>query len=119
MNRDMVDRMSALGIKDPTEDEVVNEDELRNECSNFRNACETFMKSYRQFSEYINGVEEDVENEIQGTRGVRSVIRSRNSFGARDIHDAYLEEDLNSLSEALSNFNLSMEEVLDNINMFL
>ena len=35
MDRDTMDRMSSLGIKDPTEDSVLNEAELKQKCSEF------------------------------------------------------------------------------------
>lgn len=119
LDRDTMDRMSSLGIKDSTEDSVLNEAELKQKCSEFIQKCNLFYETLREFYGYIYGVEEDKENGVQAVRGAREIMRNRNMFGARDIHDEYLEEDLGYLSDSLSKLQSALEDSVENAETFV
>lgn len=117
-NRDDVDTMTSLGIKDPTEENVVNTEDLKQKCSEFIQKTNEYLQFFKTFYEYIDGVEEN-EDGINGSLGVRGTIKSRNLFGARDVIDSNLEIDLDNLDDSLRKVNWSLEEAIDAANMFI
>ena len=112
-NRDDMDSMSNFGIKDPTEDSVVNEEEIKQKCAEFVQKTNEYTQYLNQFYAYIDGAEEDTENGVQETSGVRGAIRSRNLFGARNLADEYLEENLNNLSDSLNRLKYAISEAIE------
>lgn len=119
LNRDDVDTMTSVGIKDPTENDVVNVDELKQKCSEFIQKSQEYFQYFNQFYGYIDGVEEDEEKGLTGTPGVRGTIRNRNAFGARNLGDEYLEQDLNYFAETLRNLKWGFTEVIECAEGFL
>lgn len=115
-NRDTMDSFKSLGIKDPSDEYTVDEQELKNTCSIFLQKCGEFKAILDKFYGYIDGVEADEENGIQAVQGVRSTMRGRNMFGARNIHDEFLEEDLNNLEGALWQLKSNLEEAMESVD---
>ncbi len=113
LNRDTVDTMSNLGINDPTEQDVVDKNELKQKCQEFIQKTNEYFQYFKQFYGYIDGVEEDEEKGIKGVRGVRDVIRSRNLFGARDLSDEFLQEDLEYFCKTLFNLDSALQETVE------
>lgn len=113
LNRDTVDTMSNLGINDPTEEDVVDKNELKQKCQEFIQKTNEYFQYFKQFYGYIDGVEEDEEKGIKGVRGVRDVIRSRNLFGARDLSDEFLQEDLEYFCKTLFNLDSALQETVE------
>lgn len=117
-DRSTMDSFKAFGIKDPTEGEVVDEAELKEKCGLFLQKCNEFSAVLKEFYGYIDGVEEDAENGVQGQRGVRSVIRGRNLFGARNVHDEFLEEDINTLEKSLWELQSALRDAYECAEVF-
>ena len=115
-NRDTMDSFKSLGIKDPSDEYTVDEQELKNTCSIFLQKCGEFKVILDKFYGYIDGVEADEENGVQAVQGVRSTMRGRNMFGARNIHDEFLEEDLNNLEGALWQLKSNLEEAMESVD---
>ena len=113
LNRDDMQMFSNLGIKDPTENSVVNEQELKQKCSEFIQKSNEYIQYLNQFYAYIDGTEEDLENGIEKVNGVRDVIRSRNLFGARNLHDEYLESDLDTLSKSIRELRYAINDTIE------
>lgn len=114
-DRDTMDSFKSLGIKDPSDEYTVDEQELKNTCSIFLQKCGEFKAILDKFYGYIDGVEADEENGVQAVQGVRSTMRGRNMFGARDMHDEFLEEDLNNLEGALWQLKSNLEEAMESV----
>ena len=115
LNRDGVDAMVGYGLNDPTEENVVNEEELKQKCDEFVQKTNEYLQYFQGFYQYIDGVEEDAENGVEAKEGVRQTIRSRNSFGARDLHDEYLEENLTNLAKSLNNLQYAANEAIESV----
>lgn len=101
LDRDTMNKMTSLGIKDPTDKYTVNADELKQKCAEIYQKCNDFLNTLKSFEGYVDGVEEDVENGVSPVDGVRHTMRLRNMFGARNLKDEYLEQDLNDLSDVI------------------
>lgn len=112
-NRDFMDRAASLGIKDPTEDSVLDEEELKEKCRQFVQKCNEFNVILKEFYGYIYGVEEDAENGVQGMKGAVNIMRHRNLFGARNYHDQYLESDLKYLADSLGDLQSAMQDTIE------
>lgn len=112
-NRDDMDTLTGYGLKDPTEDDVVNEEELKQKCAEFIQKSNEYLQYFNQFYAYIDGAEEDVENGVPETNGVRGTIRGRNLFGARNLHDEYLEEDIVNLADSLHKLRYAFSETIE------
>lgn len=115
LNRDDVDAMVGYGLNDPTEENVVNEEELKQKCDEFVQKTNEYLQYFQGFYQYIDGVEEDAENGVEAKEGVMQTIRSRNSFGARDLHDEYLEENLANLTKSLNNLQYAANEAIESV----
>ena len=113
LDRGTVDAMSNLGINDPTEQDVVDKNELKQKCQEFIQKTNEYFQYFKQFYGYIDGVEEDEEKGIKGVRGVRDVIRSRNLFGARDVSDEILQENLEYFCKTLFNLESALQDTVE------
>ena len=112
-DRETMDSMQALGIKDPSSDYTINQGELKEKCGAFIQKCNEFETIIREFYAYIDGVEEDAENGVEGSLGARGIMRRRNMFGARNIQDEILEEDLDELEKALWRLKSALEDAVE------
>lgn len=118
LNRDFADKMQSFGITDPSAQYTVNEGEIKQKCEEFLQKCDEFNEYLTEFDKYLNWIEEEVEDGEEQPRqqyptGVRMTMKYRNMFGARDFHDEYLEEDLNYLSEAVSELRSKLSDAYD------
>ena len=111
-DRETMDSMRKLGIDDPSEKYSVDKNELKAKINESKQKCEEFKQVCAVFGQYINGVDEDLENGVQGSDGVRMTMRYRNMFGARNLQDQYLEQELDELHEELWKLDMEMEEVI-------
>ena len=118
-NRDEMETFKSYGLNDPTDENVVNEEELKQKCGEFVQKCEEFSQYLNQFYCYINGADADEENGIEAVSGVRDTIRSRNLFGARDLHDEYLQQDIETLEKSLREVQWSINSAKESAESLL
>jgi hypothetical protein len=111
IGRDTIDRLSSLGVKDPSEEYSVNSAELKQKCDAFIDRCNEFYTAFQEFKDYIDGVE--------GANGALHNIRMRNMFGARNIDDQYFEEDLDALSKSLEKLYAALYDACDCTETFV
>ena len=118
-DRETMDSLKSQGITDPSDQYTVNHDEVKQKCQEFLAKVNAFKQEMAQFDMYINNVPDDDDGDNTLPLGARMSIRHRNMFGARDLDDEYLEQDLDNIDSELHQLDMALIGVTDAIEAML
>lgn len=96
---------ARLGLKNPADKYVINKDELAQKTNEFIAVAKTYIG-------YINGVEEDVENNIKETDGV-TLSMKMHAMWSDDEDERGFAEDLQKSGYSLSRVVDFLQELVD------
>ncbi len=114
-DRDTMDSFKSMGINDPSDEYSINYEDVKSQCQAFLEKLKAFDQELQKFDVYINNVPDDEDADPSAPRGVRSTMKHRNMFGARNLDDEFIEQDLDNIDQELHRVHLSFGGLIDAI----
>jgi hypothetical protein len=112
-DRETMDSFKAQGFKDPSDEYSINYEEVKAQCQAFLEKVKAFDQELVKFDTYINNVPDDEDGDQTAPSGVRMTMKHRNMFGARNLDDEFIEQDLDNIDEELHRVHLGFMGLID------
>ena len=112
-DRETMDSFKAMGINDPSDEYSINYEEVKAQCQAFLEKVKAFDQELVKFDTYINNVPDDEDGDQTAPSGVRMTMKHRNMFGARNLDDEFIEQDLDNIDEELHRVHLGFMGLID------
>lgn len=96
---------ASMGLKNPADEFQINYREIAGKFNQF-------AKYLQEMKEYVDGIEEDAENNIAGTKGVRDTVSMR-AMWSDDEDEKMFDESLKKVSNLIWQLESAVRDVLE------